>query len=162
MAPAGRPTLCRDCGGHYSRRAAVCPRCRITKLCPSCGETKHLNQFHKAKNRPDGVQGNCIACRSFDRVLKMYNLTRDEYEALLFAQNGVCAICLSPPGRRGWAVDHDHSCCPGPRSCGKCVRGLLCDKCNIGLGYFNELPALLKRAANYLEEVSVLSSKLAV
>lgn len=35
-------------------------------------------------------------------------------------------------------VDHDHSCCIGNYSCGKCVRGVLCRGCNISLGYMKE------------------------
>jgi hypothetical protein len=43
-------------------------------------------------------------------------------------------------------VDHDHACCPGPKSCGKCVRFLLCDKCNVGLGSFSDDPLRMAKA----------------
>jgi len=62
-----------------------------------------------------------------------YNLTPEKYQAIHDAQGGVCAICLEPESFltpkgniRPLAVDHDHNT-------GK-VRGLLCDRCNLGLG----------------------------
>lgn len=45
------------------------------------------------------------------------------------AQDNACAICRKPT-TRVLSVDHDHACCPGERSCGECVRGLLCVMCN--------------------------------
>lgn len=59
-----------------------------------------------------------------------YNLSGADYLKLLASQGGVCAICGIKPGARRLAVDHDHACCPGRRSCGRCVRGLLCKRCN--------------------------------
>lgn len=66
-----------------------------------------------------------------------YRMSLDDYEAMLAAQNGRCAICAAEPGEKRLAVDHDHKCCPvRSNTCGKCVRGLLCTTCNIRLGFY--------------------------
>lgn len=59
-----------------------------------------------------------------------YGLTPEQYDAMVIAQGGVCAACGEDPTPRGLVVDHDHACCPGDRSCGRCVRQLLCHHCN--------------------------------
>lgn len=76
----------------------------------------------------------------------------EAYEALLAQQGGRCAICgtATPNGQGRFHVDHDHSCCVGGRSCGECIRGLLCHSCNTMLGLAKDDPALLQRAAQYL------------
>ena len=68
-----------------------------------------------------------------------------------------CAICGSAEtkgqgSKHGqFSVDHDHSCCPDrTKSCGKCVRGLLCNHCNVILGFAKDNPDLLIAAAAYL------------
>jgi hypothetical protein len=82
---------------------------------------------------------------------RMYGLTLDQYDARVASQAGLCAICLRPPrdGRR-LAVDHDHSHCPGKRSCGRCVRGLLCSSCNSGLASFEDNPVWMVQASRYV------------
>lgn len=85
-----------------------------------------------------------------NRLMRQYGLSLDDYDALLDAQGGVCAICLEPPDGSPLHVDHDHACCPGPDSCGKCVRGLLHGRCNRGLQVFHDDSLLLQRAAHYL------------
>lgn len=90
-----------------------------------------------------------------------YGISLTEYNRMLAEQNGCCAICHKPETttRRGklrtLGVDHDHSCCPGSRSCGKCIRGLLCSRCNGGLGCFGDDPSLLTTALEYLKIRSV-------
>lgn len=64
-----------------------------------------------------------------------YNMTHEDYEARLAAQNYSCGLCGKPAGEKRLHVDHDHACCPGKRSCGSCVRGLLCGACNGRLGW---------------------------
>lgn len=82
----------------------------------------------------------------------LYGLTAEDLDALMAAQGGVCAICGSQPDPvRGLDVDHDHACCPGKQSCGKCIRGLLCNSCNLAIGKLRDDPAMLRRAADYLE-----------
>jgi hypothetical protein len=61
----------------------------------------------------------------------------------------VCGIEACTTGK-AFAVDHDHSCCPGRKACGKCIRGLLCANCNQGLGKFKDDPKLLRNAIDYL------------
>lgn len=60
-----------------------------------------------------------------------YGITEEEYNALLSEQNYSCAVCGVPFGTGASKVniDHDHNCCPGTKSCGKCLRGLLCSNC---------------------------------
>jgi hypothetical protein len=81
-------------------------------------------------------------------------MSEARYLKMLGAQNGVCAICgtdTPDAAGRSWHIDHDHDCCPGQYSCGKCVRGLLCGACNQGVGYFRDDVALMKKAINYLQ-----------
>ena len=86
-------------------------------------------------------------------IHKKYKLTKQMYLDMLEQQNGVCAICQNPPNRNWLAVDHDHSCCPGIKSCGKCVRGLLCGSCNSFLGRVKEDPTkLLAYLQKYAKE----------
>lgn len=84
--------------------------------------------------------------------LRLYKLTPEDYERLLDAQGGVCAVCQQPEryvdARTGeprrLAVDHCHST--------NRVRGLLCGSCNRGLGQFKDDSNLLRRAAAYLDK----------
>ena len=69
------------------------------------------------------------------------------YSALESRQGMQCAICHRT---LPLVIDHDHACCPGKRSCGRCIRGLLCDLCNRGLGMFKDDPIRLRAAAEYL------------
>lgn len=100
-----------------------------------------------------------IKLRDRIRWLARYNLTPEAYAEMLEAQGGVCKICEQPETQRNvngdikmLAVDHDHACCPEPsRSCGLCVRALLCGRCNQILGKFGDDIGLLARAIIYLK-----------
>lgn len=86
--------------------------------------------------------------KSKDEFLRrLYGISIDDYEAILEAQGGVCLICSEPPTVRGrkrhLEVDHNHS--------NGQVRGLLCNKCNTGIGGLRDDPTMLKRAILYLE-----------
>lgn len=85
------------------------------------------------------------------RLKAKYNLTVEQYNQMLEDQNYACAICnTQPEPGKNLSVDHDHSCCPGEKSCGRCVRKLLCFTCNSGLGMFKERVDLLEKGLDYL------------
>lgn len=84
----------------------------------------------------------------FERYLqRTYKIDLDKYNSLLTEQSGVCAICKNecPSGKR-LAVDHNHDT-------GE-VRGLLCCKCNRGIGNLNDDLDRLRSAVVYLEKYS--------
>ena len=86
------------------------------------------------------------------RLQIVYSITAAEYARILAVQGGVCAICRRATGSyKKLSVDHDHACCDSDRSCGKCVRGLLCQPCNRMLGHLRDDPTAFRRAAHYLE-----------
>jgi hypothetical protein len=59
-------------------------------------------------------------------------------------------ICnLEFPGGK-FNVDHDHSCCNGETTCGRCVRGILCSGCNGGIGLLRDDITILTKAIEYL------------
>jgi len=89
-----------------------------------------------------------------------FGITQEQYETLFAKQKGKCAICagaLKDVRREYFCVDHDHTCCKGKKSCGKCVRGLLCLTCNAGLGQFNDNADLLEKAAAYLHSTRLMT-----
>lgn len=99
--------------------------------------------------------------RQIDRrqKFKKMGVSQEWYAAQYAKQGGLCAICQSPETRVhngtlcDLSIDHDHSCCPGTgKSCGKCVRGLLCSLCNSGLGYFKDDLPTFQRIVSYLSK----------
>jgi hypothetical protein len=91
----------------------------------------------------------CARANSRVQSIKKHGLTVEAYDEMMAAREGVCDICGERDEIR-LALDHDHNCCPGRVSCGKCLRGLLCRSCNKGLGHFGDDPARLEAALRYL------------
>ena len=81
--------------------------------------------------------------KCYDLKMK-YGITCDDYDAMFKKQKGCCAICGVHQSelKRALRVDHNHET-------GK-VRGLLCHNCNVGAGHFRDDPALLRKAAKFM------------
>lgn len=125
------------------------------KLCIECRTHRPVSDFHRNRNAGDGLAVACTSCTQDRRLVRSYGLTLDEYRQRLEAQGGGCAICgQQNENGRALAVDHDHSCCPGSKSCGTCVRGLLCSNCNMAIGLMQDRPQRLRDAADYLARVT--------
>jgi len=82
-------------------------------------------------------------------AMKRYGVTLEWFKSKLAEQDGRCAVCGAVPDPNGVKaaarlhVDHDHE--TGVN------RGLLCHRCNPGVGYFRDDPDLLRKAAEYIE-----------
>lgn len=85
--------------------------------------------------------GRYVEYRRNHRLKARYKISIKEYDCLFEKQNDCCSICNSSEDRK-LAVDHCHET-------GK-VRGLLCTKCNIGIGYLNHSIETLMKCINYL------------
>lgn len=116
------------------------------KFCSRCRRTLDGSLFSRKTNSLDGLYSWCRVCCTAHK----YNLTGEQYESLV--QKG-CYICGSFEQLH---VDHDHVCCSGDRSCGACVRGILCGNHNRGTGLFRDNPEHLEAAAAYLRRYAAL------
>lgn len=131
------------------------------KTCSKCGTTKPLTDFHKEAKGKHGRQAQCRPCKltyvkahraanpayARENNYKVkYGITIADYDRLLEGQGGRCAIttCRTDnPGRWDrFDVDHDHAT--------GLIRGLLCNKCNRGIGSLGDDIAGLTAALNYL------------
>jgi len=89
----------------------------------------------------------------FNKIKRVYGLTKEQYQHMLEQQNGCCAICLTSVEEQRYntlVVDHCHTT-------GK-VRGLLCHACNTAIGSLKDNVGSLQRAIQYLSQTSVLDS----
>lgn len=124
------------------------------RKCTVCATENNGTNFHRGGVAKDGLHSKCKKCRSAAEKLvrrkpefraKRYGLAVSTMNEML--SNG-CMICGS---KNKLVIDHDHSCCNKQNySCGKCVRGVLCDRCNVGLSHFEDNVEKLEKAANYL------------
>jgi len=98
---------------------------------------EHINEYHKQyrKDNPEHTKQYLIRYK--------YGLSHEEWLKMWEIQDGQCVICGKPFQNPSDAcVDHNHDT--------KEVRGLLCRKCNFGIGYFNDDPELMAEAIEYL------------
>jgi hypothetical protein len=78
--------------------------------------------------------------------ISLYGLAQEDFDRLLAEQGNACAMCFES-FQKGQLihVDHDHRCCKTKnRSCGRCIRGLLCHACNVALGHVERRYALAR------------------
>ena len=113
---------------------------------------REMNRKYYAKIRDSGL--NSQKNREHIRFRK-HGTSRDAFIALIEEQGGGCAICQEPGTWETLVVDHDHSCCDAQFSCGKCIRGALCRKCNTAIGLFEDDLELMGKAASYLKSTEV-------
>lgn len=153
------------CMGHYNQQRRGLPLRPLRKMtdptardsagnkqCRRCERWLVTSEFSTNNARPDGLTAYCRRCERDKALIHYYGITIDEYDAMLARQGGSCAICRGQTkDGRSFFVDHDHACCPGQRTCGGCVRGLLCGDCNLGIGYFNDDTTRIQRAITYLQ-----------
>lgn len=155
----------------YSRKDHSIPleeAMRTFRQCSVCKETKVLLDFFRNKGSNKGYRYICKVCSMKKDVYtekrqlsarkcnlkRTFGLSIEAYNALLEKQKSLCAICKthSDDFTINFAVDHDRSCCPSDKSCGKCIRGLLCTSCNNGIGRFKDNLDRIASAYTYLKE----------
>ena len=129
------------------------------KVCIKCNTEKELTEFNKHKRSKDGYQYYCKKCdreivnqwkKENPNAIKNHKLKHkfgisiEQYNEMYTIQNGCCAICNEHQDSfsKALAVDHCHTT-------GK-IRGLLCSKCNVGIGHFNDDVSKVLNAVAYL------------
>jgi hypothetical protein len=124
------------------------------KQCRRCEKMYPMKEY----NRPNSkyFHSYCNKCSNqlgTARNIMRKGITVEEYAKLEKAQNGVCKICKNPESRRKrLSIDHDHNCCPNEVACGKCIRGLICFRCNSALGMIKDDIATLQSMIFYLSK----------
>jgi hypothetical protein len=123
-------------------------------ICRVCQQDKEPSKFYTINKKQPSRCGACQLKSEKRRMsnLKKFGITPKDYQELLEKQQHKCAICRAPHletpirkwARARLAVDHDHH--HGH------VRGLLCHKCNMLLGYAHDDTTILTKAISYLEE----------
>lgn len=128
------------------------------KCCVLCGSWKPEADYGWSKATRDGRRPACRSCDRARQTAYRHNISPDEMTALLAQQGGTCAVCgTESAGTKSgaWHVDHDHTCCPGRTTCGECIRGLLCNRCNVMLGMALDNPETLAAAITYLSRAGL-------
>ena len=141
------------------------------KTCNKCGVQKPLSEFVKDKSRKDGINSCCKICRkqydiknksnrnnyvskNREKILRQvldysykrkYGISLDHKNSMIQKQNGLCDICNKKmEGSNDFCVDHCHNTNE--------IRGILCRKCNLGIGHLDDSIDLLKSAIKYLKK----------
>jgi hypothetical protein len=144
------------------------------KSCKKCKQLLPLTEFYKEIRSHSGYTARCKSCvkasanKSYlknkdnisfknktsycpikertKKLKRIYGLTPDEYKTMLANQGYSCLICKSKHSQHNsgkFVIDHCHAT--------NQIRGLLCSKCNLGIGQFKDDPKILRVAASYLE-----------
>lgn len=155
----GYSKMCKSCNLEYDRQRIANhtgPATRGNKICTQCKQEKPVSEYNKRLRSKDGLRNNCKDCdhKSEHRYRKQnpsqaalaairqkYGLQEHAYKEMLEKHNYQCDICES---KTRLCIDHCHKT-------GK-IRGILCGKCNSGIGLLNDNIADLEKAIRYLKK----------
>jgi len=155
---AGFQYSCKNCAKEYARNIApkYPPKMEGSKECMYCNKIKDIKEFVIHKEHKDGREGRCKNCKIYIHIKHSYfNLdkqltTKDQVflarqiiQKYLIIQYNSCDICKIEFEHENWRVDHCHE--KGH------MRGLLCHRCNVGLGFIEDA-TFVKNAKRYLQK----------
>ena len=142
------------------QRVLECRRCKLrpkinkrwgkqwAAYCRECtNETSRIyraRNLEKVRKRERRAERKHIGPKTDRRLQMRYGISLSQYHTLLENQGGVCCICKSAPNGKALHVDHCHKT--------REVRGLLCNKCNLGIGSFHDNRRLLSAALQYIAQ----------
>ena len=136
----------------------VCPACynkHLKATVPGFAERQRENSREWGRRHPEYSRRRSAATRkqvgyrdrerlrNLERKLRAFGLTIEDAEEVLSKQNG-CGICHTLDPGRAWDIDHDHVT--------GVFRGLLCGRCNKGLGLIGDDLAGVQAALVYLQQ----------
>jgi len=147
--------VCNKCGSTEQTMGGQCKPCKYAQtrawvarnLERKRALSKKWYQENKDRHRANGVRWttdnlkHVQEMRYLSHIRRKYSLSAVDYKKMVHDQDGRCDVCGNPTDRL--VVGHDHTT--------KLVQGLQCSNCNAGMGKFADDPALLRRAANYIE-----------
>lgn len=132
---------------------------RTMRKCKECGKRREITQAALRTTPFDYCSPQCFGTSQRDPEAKglsskrfaryknlkyQYGMTLEDYDEMVEKQSGCCAICSDKP-KKTLHVDHDHK--TGD------IRGLLCSKCNQGLGMLGDNKKGIAKALAYLEKI---------
>lgn len=132
--PTGFTYKCKECRNRKTREYSR-----------AHGHYKQRNSRHADYRRNYYARPDVSRRVKNQQLQKTFGITIEQFDQLLAAQNGVCAICRQPERakyNKNLAVDHCHD--------HGTIRGLLCSHCNRALGLFDDDFGRLLAAAYYI------------
>jgi hypothetical protein len=136
----------------------------LTRICKKCNTELPLSEFPQYKTVDEIIYRRhvCVECQrewqvQYEKnnpdakrrayVLRVWKMELEEYDAIL---SSGCEVCGTT---ENLVLDHDHRCCPDKRDiCGKCIRGVLCNRHNLAEGYLQGNPEEAILLAEYMRK----------
>jgi Recombination endonuclease VII len=112
--------------------------------CMTAENMARRREYRRSHPHPESPESRKKSNRKYR--ISSYGLTQEQFDRFLDSQQHTCGMCHKPFEEGQLInVDHDHACCRGKnRSCGECIRGLLCHTCNIALGHIERRYAMAR------------------
>lgn len=138
--PRRRVQAARYCEQHATSKAYEwIQQHTIPTECAVCHEMRRINR--------QKVYQICSPCQDANTRLIQQAASHHVNQAQLvkLIHDPSCTLCGKRfyvgrgRGKSGFVIDHDHSCCHGGKSCGQCIRGVLCSSCNLSLGHVESM-----------------------
>jgi Autographiviridae endonuclease VII len=138
------------------------------KKCVKCLLVQNSEEFKTNKGQGRvSYSATCRTCRNdigrktygvYENVVR-HGITTEQYDEIYKSQGSCCAVCgfvetkiMKTGLPKRLAIHHDHRCCPGKYSCGKCVIALLCSNCNTGIGLLQDSPDVIFKAFKLMSD----------